>query len=165
MRYRTEYDSPLGRITLASDGENLTGLWFEGQKYYMAKWEDAVFCEELAVFCSVKIWLNEYFNGKNPSIETIPLKPEGTEFQKRVWMELLKISYGGTTTYGAIGKALGIKSGQAVGGAVGRNPISILIPCHRVVGKGGALTGYAGGVERKRDLLKLEKSVIIVGRR
>lgn len=163
MKYKAEYDSPLGEITLASDGENLTGLWFEGQKYFMEKWEDAIFYEELAVFRSVKIWLNEYFNGKNPSIKTISLKSEGTEFQKKVWMELLKIPYGETTTYGAIGKALGIKSGQAVGVAVGRNPISILIPCHRVVGKNGGLTGYAGGVERKRCLLEIEKKVIEEG--
>lgn len=159
MKYKTRYDSPLGEIILASDGENLTGLWFEGQKYFMAKWEDAVSQDDLAIFRAAKIWLDEYFNGKNPPMKTISLKPEGTEFQKKIWKELLKIPYGETVTYGEIGKNLGIRSGQAVGGAVGRKPISILIPCHRVVGKNGRLTGYAGGVERKAALLEIEREM------
>ena len=105
-----------------------------------------------------KVWLSLYFEGKIPDFLP-PLNPKGTEFQKQVWEALLQIPYGETNTYGALAKKLGCKSAQAVGGAVGRNPISVLIPCHRVVGAGGKLTGYAGGVEKKEFLLQLESGL------
>lgn len=157
MNYITKYKSPLGVITLASDGENLTGLWFDGQKYDRVGCINPEIKDELLIFHTVKDWLDAYFRGENPKIEKISLKPSGTEFRQKVWQELLKIPYGEVITYGEIGHRLGIRSGQAVGGAVGRNPISILIPCHRVVGKNKSLTGYAGGIEKKEYLLKIEQ--------
>ena len=158
--YKTTYHSELGCITLASDGENLTGLWFEGQKYYLGKIkEKLVTKDDLKIFVNVKEWLGSYFAGENPSVSDVKIALQGTDFQKKVWKELLKIPYGTTITYGDIGKLLNIKSGQAIGGAVGRNPISIIIPCHRVVGKDGSLTGYAGGLDKKKKLLELEKAL------
>ncbi len=161
MIYKTTYHCELGSITLASDGENLTGLWFEGQKYYLGnlKAEPAV-RDDLEIFKTAKKWLDNYFAGNNPGIKDIKIAPQGTEFQKKVWKELLKIPYGEVITYGDIAKALNNKSGQAVGGAVGHNPISIIIPCHRVVGKNGSLTGYAGGMDKKRRLLEIERSCL-----
>lgn len=156
MGYCTKYESPLGMITLSSDGENLTGLWFDGQKYYMGKYKNLEEKDDLDIFDITKKWLDEYFAGNSPSVKEVPLKPEGTDFQKKVWQELLKIPYGEVTTYGTIAETLHIKSGQAIGSAVGRNPISILIPCHRVISKNGSLTGYAGGVVKKVSLLELE---------
>ena len=156
MGYWTKYESPLGMITLASDGENLTGLWFDGQKYYMGKYQNLEEKDDLDIFTKTKNWLDEYFAKMNPSLEGIPLKPEGTDFQQKVWKELLKIPYGEVTIYGKISETLHNKSGQANGSADGRNPISILIPCHRVISKNGSLTGYAGGVEKKVHLLELE---------
>ena len=150
------FDSPLGKITLCSDGTHLTAVTFQGQKYEQTHIpRDGVFG-----FCPVleetKTWLREYFLGNTPK-KRPPLKPVGTDFQKRVWQKLLEIPYGETVTYGELARALGCKSAQAVGGAVGKNPISILIPCHRVVGADGRLTGYAGGFEKKRFLLDFEK--------
>lgn len=156
MGYCTKYVSPLGMITLSSDGENLTGLWFDGQKYYLGKYKNLEEKDDLDIFYKIKKWLDEYFAGNSPSVKDVPLKPEGTDFQKKVWQELLKIPYGEVTTYGTIAETLHIKSGQAIGSAVGRNPISILIPCHRVISKNGSLTGYAGGVVKKVSLLELE---------
>ncbi|MBQ7900662.1 MAG: methylated-DNA--[Clostridia bacterium] len=153
--YKTTYISPLGNIVLGSDGASLVGLWLEGQKYFLGIYNEAEDNDSLEVFKATKRWLDEYFMGKNPEI-TMPLAPDGTEFQKKVWIELEKIPYGSTVTYGDIAKKLGTKSSQAVGGAVGRNPISIIIPCHRVIGKDRTLTGYAGGVDKKLELLKLE---------
>ena len=150
------FDSPLGRILLCSDGRSLTAVVFDGQKYgdnHIPK--DAV-AGTCAVLEDTKLWLTEYFLGNIPRC-CPPLRPAGTPFQQRVWKTLLEIPYGKTITYGELAKVLGCKSAQAVGGAVGRNPISILIPCHRVVGADGSLTGYAGGVEKKVFLLKLEK--------
>ncbi len=160
MTYLTKLASPLGPLTLASDGEALTGLWLEGQKYYAAGLEaETGKRPDLAVFCQVELWLEAYFKRRDlPSLP--PVAPRGSKFQKRVWKLLLEIPLGKTTTYGALAerlKAAGVSaSPQAVGGAVGRNPVSILIPCHRVVGADGSLTGYAGGVEKKRFLLELE---------
>ena len=155
MIYDT-FGSPLGQMHLCSDGTYLTALTFTGQKYedrHIPK--DSIFG-----ICSVleetKYWLSLYFNGEIPNFLP-PLNPQGTPFQKKVWEQLMEIPYGKTVTYGELGQQLGCKSAQAVGGAVGRNPISILIPCHRVVGAGGKLTDYAGGVEKKAALLKLEK--------
>lgn len=149
------FDSPLGKLTLCSDGMHLTAVTFEGQKYeenHIPK--DAVW-GTCPVLEETKTWLSGYFAGKIPDF--LPsLAPKGTSFQRKVWEWLLRIPYGETVTYGELAKTLGCKSAQAVGGAVGRNPISILIPCHRVVGADGSLTGYAGGVEKKERLLKIE---------
>ncbi len=160
MTYLTKLASPLGPLTLASDGESVTGLWLEGQKYYAAGLEaGAVERPDLPAFCQAAAWLEAYFEKRDlPPLP--PLAPKGSEFRRRVWKLLLEIPFGETTTYGALTeqlKAAGVPaSPQAVGGAVGHNPISILIPCHRVVGADGSLTGYAGGVEKKRLLLELE---------
>lgn len=156
-----EYNSPLGPVTLASDGENITGLWLEGQKYYASTLEDPIFGEKLPVFKLAENWLNRYFNDEKPGI-SLPLAPKGSDFRHKVWDILLKIPYGEVMTYGEIAKQLEKSfdgrrvSAQAVGGAVGHNPISIIIPCHRVVGTNGSLTGYAGGIDKKIELLKLE---------
>ena len=150
------YDSPLGKMMLCSDGEYLTAVIFEGQKYEDRHIPDGTLCGSCLVLEETKLWLTEYFRGNIPK-KFPPLKPAGTDFQKRVWECLLEIPYGQTITYGELAKTLECKSAQAIGGAVGRNPISILIPCHRVVGADGALTGYAGGMERKEALLSIEK--------
>ena len=149
----SRYDSPLGEIVLAADGDALIGLWFSGQAHFGAGLRGAE-DGDCAVLREAKAWLDDYFAGKAP--ETLPkLRPRGTVFQQRVWAELLRIPRGETETYGALAERLGSHA-RAVGGAVGRNPISIMIPCHRVVGKDGSLTGYAGGTERKAALLKIE---------
>lgn len=160
MLFSTTYDSPLGRIVLASDGEALTGLWFAGQKYFpTAPMERR---DGLSVLNAARLWLDAYFAGAHPDAGALPLAPAGSDFRLLVWRLLLKIPYGQTTTYGALAEqaaqALGLTSmsAQAVGGAVGHNPISIVIPCHRVLGADGSLTGYAGGVEKKRWLLAHE---------
>lgn len=156
--YQTAIESPLGKLTLASDGENLTGLWIAGQKYHG---EACGTCRnDLPVFAETARWLSVYFSGKEPDFMP-PLAPAGTPFQQAVWKILRTIAYGQTITYGQIASQLAAQSGkrvsaQAVGGAVGRNPISILIPCHRVLGADGSLTGYAGGIEKKQYLLRLE---------
>lgn len=151
----SEYDSPLGKIVLAADGDALIGLWFKGQAHFGAGLREASE-GDCAVLRETKAWLDAYFAGKTP--EALPkLAPRGTAFQQQVWQALLQIPRGETMTYGALAKTLGSHA-RAVGGAVGRNPISILIPCHRVIGADGTLTGYAGGTERKKRLLELEKS-------
>ena len=159
MDFITTCDSPIGRLILASDGQALTGLWMEGQKYFPVL-ENARMREDVPVFLAARSWLDAYFAGEQPPI-TFPLNPQGSPFRQRVWQILQTIPYGQTATYGAIAKQLAAQSGtrvspQAVGGAVGHNPISILIPCHRVVGTDGSLTGYAGGIGRKEFLLSLE---------
>lgn len=162
MTYTCTFSSPLGEILLASDGENLTGLWFYNQKYFAANLSKTPTEKSLPVFsCAIK-WLDIYFSGKCPGF-TLPLSLSGSEFQKAVWQELLSIPYGKLTTYGTIAKKIAAKTGknvsaQAVGGAVGKNPVSIIIPCHRVIGASGSLTGYAGGIDKKASLLKLEGS-------
>lgn len=159
--YAHRWMSPLGGILLAGDGEALTGLWFEGQKHFPVQLLQR--CEErsLPVFGEVQRWLDAYFSGMKPGF-TPPLHLHGTDFQREVWQQLLKIPYGQTSTYGQIAGALAQRRGiasmsaQAVGGAVGRNPISLIVPCHRVIGADGSLTGYAAGMARKRALLRLE---------
>lgn len=147
-------------LTLASDGKNLTGLWFEGQRHFMEGVKDFE-DKSLAVFDETKEWLFDYFQGKNPS-KSPPLKPFGTEFQLEVWEILKKIPYGKTSTYKEIAEEIKRKRGlqkmsaRAIGGAVGRNPISIIIPCHRVIASNGKLSGYAGGLDIKEKLLALE---------
>lgn len=148
--------TPLGDMIATSDGVSLTGLWFEGQAHIPKVLPEET-APDLAVFIQTQRWLNAYF-----AKETLPpmpkLNPEGTGFQKAVWQQLLLIPYGQTTTYGALARGVGRpKASQAVGGAVGRNPISIVVACHRVIGRNGSLTGYAGGLDRKIALLALEK--------
>lgn len=161
MQYTATYKSPLGDILLAADEKGLTGLWFEGQKYYALYLDKENMEKELPVFTKTKKWLDIYFSGKEPGFE-VPMHFTGTEFQNEVWEILYAIPYGQTTTYGQIAKELARKKGlarmsaQAVGGAVGHNEISIIVPCHRVVGANGSLTGYAGGIDKKISLLKLE---------
>lgn len=150
------YNSPLGEITLAADKGALIGLWFVGQKY-----DRAGLCgvqempEDGHVLSLAAKWLDAYFGGGIKETD-FSLNPHGTEFQKRVWDELLKIRPGTTVSYGEIAEKIGCRSARAVGSAVGRNPISIIIPCHRVIGADGSLTGYAGGKERKKMLLAHE---------
>lgn len=161
MQYTSAYQSPLGAILLAADDIGLTGLWFEGQKYYAGSIGPEHEEKEIPVFGEVKRWLDIYFSGKEPGF-TPPLHITGTPFQLSVWENLLEIPYGRTSTYGKIakhiayGKGLPHMSAQAVGGAVGHNEISIIVPCHRVVGINGSLTGYAGGIDKKTRLLALE---------
>lgn len=161
VQYTTTCQSPLGDITLAADGEALTGLWFECQKYYAPDLGDARAEEGLPVFQQAKAWLDTYFSGRDPG-PTPPVHLVGTDFQREVWAILTTIPYGTTRTYGDIAQELARKRGlarmsaQAVGGAVGRNPISVIVPCHRVVGSNGSLTGYAGGIAKKVELLRLE---------
>lgn len=151
------YSSPVGRLTLAAEEDSLTGLWLEGQRHYGATLPPNAVEDGCDPFlgCAFR-WLDRYFAGSRPDPAELAPKPAGTAFQQRVWRLLLDIPYGELTTYGALARLLGETSPRAVGGAVGRNPISIVIPCHRVVGAGGALTGYAGGLETKRRLLELE---------
>lgn len=161
MEFITKYDSPLGGITLASDGVSLTGLWFEGQKHF-ASALSAEHTEGMTpVFETAVEWLDIYFSGREPAFIP-PLCLKGTDFQKKVWDILLTIPYGKTMTYGRIAEMIANTGGRAgtaaraVGGAVGRNPISLIVPCHRVIGADGDLTGYAGGMERKKKLLAME---------
>lgn len=163
MQYISHYRSPLGDILLAADQNCLTGLWFEGQKYFALHLDKEREEKEIPVFEKTKEWLDIYFSGKEPDF-TVTLRFIGTDFQKEVWKILCSIPYGQTMTYGEIAGKLAEKRGkksmspQAVGGAVGHNRISILVPCHRVVGSDGSLTGYAGGIEKKVKLLTLEKA-------
>ena len=162
MEYTNEYISPLGKILLASDGHALTGLWFEGQKYFAAKLDPDHEEKKLPVFARTAEWLALYFDGEKPAFIP-PLTLKGTPFQKEVWEILLKIPFGQTTTYAEIAaeiarrRGLASMSAQAVGSAVAHNPISLIIPCHRVVGSDGSLTGYAGGLEKKEWLLAMER--------
>ena len=161
MKYVNHYESPLGRILLAADDAGLTGLWFEGQKYYARTLDPDNIVRDLPVFQESKKWLDIYFSGQEPDFAP-PVHITGTDFQIRVWEILRRIPYGTTITYGEIARRIAEQkrmphmSAQAVGGAVGHNKVSILVPCHRVVGKNGSLTGYAGGIEKKVKLLKLE---------
>jgi methylated-DNA-[protein]-cysteine S-methyltransferase len=159
MDYSTTYLSPVGLITLACDGGHLAGLWIEGQKYHGGAMRPR---DGAPVFGIVKTWLDRYFAGEKPAVSELPLAPAGSEFRQRVWRILCEIPYGEVTTYGAIAKRIAADmnrermSSQAVGGAVGHNPISIIIPCHRVVGSDGSLTGYGGGIATKAKLLEWE---------
>ncbi len=151
------YSSPVGTITLAGQDDAITGLWFEGQKFFGATMPPGCQKGDLPVFRQAEHWLELYFTGKAPDF-TPPLSFSSTPFRMAVWNALLTIPYGQTVTYGDIARQLGLplSSARAVGGAVGRNPISLFIPCHRVVGSGGSLTGYAGGLGVKSALLRLE---------
>ncbi|WP_026069123.1 methylated-DNA--[protein]-cysteine S-methyltransferase [Methanomassiliicoccus luminyensis] len=164
MYYSTTYPSPIGTITLACDGNNLVGLWLEGQRYHGKTMpEEIVEKNDMPIFDAAKRWLDRYFAGERPTISELPLAPRGSEFRQGVWDILCEIPYGEVITYGDIAKKMAVKmnkkrmSSQAVGGAVGHNPISIIIPCHRVVGSNGSLTGYGGGIGTKIKLLELER--------
>ena len=155
------YESPLGNILLAADEIGLTGLWFERQKYFANTLPEAHISQETPILTEAKQWLDRYFSGEEPAF-TPPLHPAGSAFRQAVWQILLTIPYGQTMTYGEIAGQMANQqnmphmSAQAVGGAVGHNPISLIIPCHRVIGAGGSLTGYAGGLAQKVWLLRHE---------
>ena len=164
MIYKSTYKSPLGQMTIAAEDGQIVGLWFRGQKYFAASIKGMKTEEkETPEIKKTKKWLDKYFAGKNPDVKELPLAPRGTDFQKMIWKLLLAVPYGKTTTYGKLAEKAAKKlkrdsmSAQAVGGAVGRNPISVIIPCHRVLGANGSLTGYAGGIKKKKGLLALEK--------
>lgn len=165
MEYIHHYDSPLGSITVSGTENAITGLWFDGQKYFGDTLSHE--CEEkyLPVFEQADLWLDIYFSGKAPDF-TPPIFFKGTDFRMAVWEVLKKIPYGKTITYGKIASEIARQRGvpkmsaQAVGNAVGHNPISLIIPCHRVVGANGSLTGYAGGTDKKAKLLELENAEI-----
>lgn len=157
------YHSPIGKILLASKDGKLIGAWIEGQKYYLGQLKEEIKeKEDEEILKKTRRWLSQYFKGENPSITDLELAPIGSEFRQMVWKLLCEIPYGQVTTYGTLAKKLAQKmkiekmSAQAVGGAVGHNPISIIIPCHRVIGARGSLTGYAGGIDKKQKLLQHE---------
>ncbi|MBR6272418.1 MAG: methylated-DNA--[Bacteroidales bacterium] len=152
MMITSFYYSPLGPLTLVSDGIALTALDFSQPQKQPIN-------QDFPIFSETRRWLDIYFSGKKPDF-TPPIHPQGTPFQQKVWQELLKIPYGQTTTYGAIAKHIGCRSAQAIGQAVHRNPIAIIIPCHRVIGADGSLIGYASGLDMKRRLLQLEKHIL-----
>lgn len=174
MMYLGTYESPVGTLTLASDGPHVCGLWLDGQKYFEEKLAVRVGAasdervegerarDASPALRAAFVWLDTYFEGRDPG-KLPPIQLHGTPFQERVWAEIAKIPYGCLTTYGGIAKALAAEQGddakmsaRAVGVAVGRNPCSIIVPCHRVVGSTGSLTGYSGGISRKGKLLELE---------
>ena len=166
MNYISHYNSPLGNITLASNDNALIGLWFDGQKNFGSTLGDDYEEKPLPVFDRTAAWLDIYFDGRIPDF-TPDIALNGTDFRREVWDILMTIPYGQTMTYGEIAGKIAHKRGvpsisaQAVGGAVGRNPISIIVPCHRVIGASGSLTGYARGIERKAALLKIERMKIM----
>lgn len=159
MQYFVKYPSPVGELLLTGDGKSLTGLWMESQSVPTASMEPG---DDLPLFRRAEAWLDRYFRGERPEPEELPLSPAGTPFQLQVWELLKRIPYGQTRTYGDIAREMSVlmkkdrMSAQAAGGAVSRNPISIIIPCHRVIGAQGQLTGYAGGISRKLQLLRHE---------
>ncbi len=163
MYYVSSYEAPMGTLTLVSNETCLIGSWFEGQKYYMEPVanEDVV-PKETEVLRRTKKWLDDYFAGRMPALITLPLAPQGSTFRKLVWHILCQIPYGQVRTYKEIANEVASYEGkdhmsaQAVGGAIGHNPISVIIPCHRVVGTKGSLTGYAGGLDKKKALLQHE---------
>lgn len=161
MQYTTKYETPLGSVLLAADETGLTGLWFDGARYYGAGLDPQHEEKEIPVFDTVRAWLCDYFAARKPDVLP-PLHLIGSPFRVRIWEIMLQIPYGQTMTYGELArqiakeKGIGRMSAQAVGGAVAHNPVSIIIPCHRMVGTNGSLTGYAGGIPRKIELLKLE---------
>lgn len=166
MLYKCYYNSPIGKLTLFSNGTSLIGLQLENPKYDLKLNEEPIVNKELKIFKEVSNWLDKYFKGENPNPHILKLEPNGSKFQKEVWKILRTIPYGETTTYGKIAKQIGSKnntkmSAQAVGGAISRNKIAIIIPCHRVIGQNNRLTGYAGGLNIKVKLLELEGTKVI----
>ncbi len=163
MIYTSHYESVLGGITLAGNEMALIGLWFDGQKHFGATLPEEYKEKDLPIFEQTVHWMDLYFSGEVPGFLP-PIEVQTTPFRRAVWEILLTIPYGQTMTYGEIAERIAVKKGishmsaQAVGGAVGHNPVSLIIPCHRVVGTDGSLTGYAGGIEKKRQLLTLERA-------
>lgn len=157
MTYVHDYSSPVGKILLAANEDSLTGLWFYGAKYFAAGLESERTEMLTPVLEQTMQWLDVYFSGSEPDFVP-PLKLNGSAFRRSVWDELMKIPYGQTSSYGEIALRLGVNSAQTIGGAVGHNPISIIVPCHRVLGADGSLTGYAAGVDKKMRLLELESA-------
>lgn len=166
MYYSVIYKSPIGDMLIACDGaqKHIVGLWIEGQKYFLGTLpEEPVMQGDIPILRKASNWLDAYFAGKRPEISELPLAPQGSAFRQEVWKILCEIPYGSVTTYGEIAKKMAAQMGretmsaQAVGGAVAHNPISVIIPCHRVVGTGGSLTGYAGGIDKKIKLLEHER--------
>lgn len=160
--YYCTYESKIGLLYLVSDGESLCGCYLEGQKYFPDNFDKYEFDGELEIFNSAKLWLNSYFNNEKPSLKNIPMKLIGTDFRKKIWSLLKDIPYGEVVTYKYLSKKIAelqgkdTMSAQAVGSAVGHNPLLIFIPCHRVIGVDGSLTGYAAGIEKKKYLLNFE---------
>lgn len=160
----SKYNSPVGLLIIVTNESSLCGLYKDGQKYFLDSInEELIENNELEIIRITKKWLDDYFFKRNPSTDSIPLKPNGNDFRQLVWSILKTIPYGKTTTYGEIAKEVAHQLGkenmsaQAIGNAIGHNPISIIIPCHRVIAKNGTLTGYAGGINMKKFLLELEK--------
>lgn len=163
MIYTTTYNSPIGNLLIATKDNKLIGLWIENQKYYLSSFkEEMAEKENLEILVKTRNWLDRYFKEEKPNISELDINLIGSEFRKNVWEILKTIPYGEVITYNDIAKKIAKQKGiskmsaQAIGGAVGHNPISIIVPCHRVVGSNGSLTGYAGGIEKKIQLLKLE---------
>ena len=162
MIHTTHTPSPIGDLLLAERDGKLIGLWIDGQKYYFGGLQDTVTEQETSILTQAKTWLNRYFSGEKPSISELRLAPVGSAFRQQVWQMLCQIPYGTVLTYGDIARQMAVRMGkpqvsaQAVGGAVGHNPLSIIVPCHRVVGSNGSLTGYAAGIDTKRKLLAHE---------
>lgn len=161
--YKTEYPSPVGIVMIVSNQNQILGVWIEGQTYFASTIKgDLVDGSDHRLLLRAKDWLDRYFAGERPEISELPLVPSGSNFWQEVWKILCEIPYGETMTYGEVARKIAVRMGknsmsaQAVGGAVAHNPISIIIPCHRVIGRDGSLTGYAGGVEKKIWLLEHE---------
>lgn len=168
MQYVMDGMTPLGEVLMSADDEGLTGLWFVGQRHFAPFIDGNAIRRDLPIFDETRKWLEDYFSGNTPT-HCPALHLMGTPFQRRVWSILCTIPYGRTMTYGRIAALVASQEGkdhmsaQAVGGAVGRNPVSIIVPCHRVVASHGGLTGYAGGLWRKRRLLELEGAIVAQG--
>ena len=152
------YDSPLGTLTMAYGDEAITGLWIRGQKRFARTLPEGSIKERTPAFARAAEWLDRYFAGENPAVD-LPLAPAGTAFQLRVWRAVSDVAYGETVSYGELARRIGCRSARAVGAALGKNPVWILIPCHRIIGADGSLTGYAGGLDKKAALLALEKTL------
>lgn len=164
MVFSSYYQSPIGKLLIASKNNQIIGVWLKDQKYYLENIEEKmVISDHIPVIIQTKKWLREYFNGEKPNIEELPLNPIGSDFRRKVWKILTKIPYGTVTTYKRVSEILAEEmnlqhmSAQAVGAAIGHNPISIIIPCHRVIGTNGSLVGYSGGLNKKEILLNHEK--------
>lgn len=163
MYYSTQYDSPLGKLLIVTDEENIIGVWYENQKYKeKAIPKEMTESTDHPIVKKAVVWLDDYFQGRKIDSSTLPLAPVGGEFRQQVWTILTSIPYGEVMTYGEIAKEVATRLGkenmsaQAVGGAVGHNPLCIIVPCHRVVGSNGSLTGYSGGIDKKTKLLEHE---------
>lgn len=156
MYVKTIYQSPLGPMSLVTSDKGLRGTWFEGQKYFERGLDEKPVLGPHPILNSTRLLLDAYFSGEQVDFSDLPLEPVGTDFQEKVWRLLKEIPHGQTTNYGRLAQQLGLRSGQAVGGAIGRNPYSIIVPCHRVLNQKGQLTGYAGGLDKKIWLLQHE---------